>query len=105
VTQGKGGVLFAALLGGAYSSTVTTVVLARRGKEEFRPHLFSGGVLIASGVMYLRLAGLVALFNRPLVGELWIPFLVLAGAAIGVGYLWPACPTAGQEASPPVSAE
>ena len=29
-TRGKGGVILAALLGGAYSSTVTTIVLSRR---------------------------------------------------------------------------
>ena len=64
VTKGQGGVLLAALLGGAYSSTVATVVLARRAARENRPHLFAGGTLIASGMMYVRLAGLVTLFNR-----------------------------------------
>ena len=55
VTKGQGGIVLAALLGGAYSSTVTTVVMARRAKRELRPHLFAGGILIACGVMYLRL--------------------------------------------------
>jgi len=41
VTKGQGGVMLSALLGGAYSSTVTTVVLAKRAKRENRPHLFS----------------------------------------------------------------
>jgi uncharacterized membrane protein (DUF4010 family) len=88
VTKGKGGVVLAALLGGAYSSTVTTVVLARRAKREQQPHLFSGGILIASGVMYLRLVILLALFNRQLMLQLYIPFLVLAGLAVGIGWLW-----------------
>jgi uncharacterized membrane protein (DUF4010 family) len=88
LTKGKGGVILAALLGGAYSSTVTTIVLARRAKQEQRPHLFSGSTLIASGVMYLRLAGLVALFNRQLIAVLWLPFLALAGVGMGVGWLW-----------------
>lgn len=91
-TKGKGGVILAALLGGAYSSTVTTIVMARRAKQEFRPHLFSGGTLIASGVMYLRLAGLVALFNRNLIASLWLPFLVLAGTGVGLGWLWTQLP-------------
>ncbi len=92
VTKGKGGVILAALLGGAYSSTVTTIVLARRAKREVRPHLFSGGTLVASGVMYLRLAGLVALFNRNLIGPLWVPFLALAAAGLGIGWLWTRLP-------------
>ncbi len=60
LTKGQGGVVLAALLGGAYSSTITTVVMARRAAQEQRPHLFSGGILIASGVMYLRLIALLA---------------------------------------------
>jgi uncharacterized membrane protein (DUF4010 family) len=88
VTKGQGGVVLAALLGGAYSSTVTTVVMARRAKLERRPHLFAGGILIACGVMYVRLVILLALFNRQLMLLLYIPFLVLAGLAVGAGWLW-----------------
>ncbi len=88
VTKQQGGVVLAALLGGAYSSTVTTVVMARRAAREQHPHLFAGGILIASSVMYLRLVALLALFNRQLMSVLALPFLVLAGAALGVGWLW-----------------
>ena len=88
VTKGQGGIVLAALLGGAYSSTVTTVVMARRAAREKRPHLFAGGILIASGVMYVRLVILLALFNRQLMLLLYLPFLVLAGLAVGFGWLW-----------------
>ena len=88
LTKGQGGIVLAALLGGAYSSTVTTVVMARQGKTEQHPHLFSGGILMASGVMYVRLAILLALFNRQLLLLLGLPFLVLAGAACLTGWLW-----------------
>jgi len=88
VTKGQGGIVLAGLLGGAYSSTVTTVVLAKRAKQERHPHLFAGGILIACGVMYLRLAALLALFNRQLLAVLWAPFVALAVAALGVGWLW-----------------
>lgn len=88
LTKGQGGIILAAILGGAYSSTVTTVVLARRSKSEEQPHLFSGGILITSGMMYLRLAILLALFNQDLMNRLALPFVVLAGLAIGVGWLW-----------------
>jgi uncharacterized membrane protein (DUF4010 family) len=91
-TKRKGGVIVAALLGGAYSSTVTTIVMARRAKQEQRPHLFSGGMLMASGVMYLRLAALVTLFNRSLMASLWLPFLTLAAAGVAVGWLWTRIP-------------
>ncbi|HEV2214130.1 MAG TPA: MgtC/SapB family protein, partial [Terracidiphilus sp.] len=84
----KGGVVLAALLGGAYSSTVTTVVLARRSAKEEHPHLFSGSILIASGVMYLRLIILLALFNRALMVRLAAPFAALTLMSVLVGWLW-----------------
>lgn len=88
MTKGQGGIVLAALLGGAYSSTVTTVVMARRAAREQHPHLFAGGILIASGVMYIRLVILLALFNRQLMLLVYIPFLVLAVLAVGFGWLW-----------------
>lgn len=90
VLQGRGGVILSAVLGGAYSSTVTTVVLARKAREEPRPrpNLFAGSILTASGVMYARLVLLVALFNRPLAGELAPAFgmLALIGCLAGWGF-------------------
>jgi uncharacterized membrane protein (DUF4010 family) len=91
-TKQKGGILLAAILGGAYSSTVTTVVLAKRAAAENRPHLFSGCILVASGVMYLRLAILVGLFNRVLALRLLPAFLSLAAFALLGGWLWSRLP-------------
>jgi uncharacterized membrane protein (DUF4010 family) len=62
--------------------------MSRRAAREERPHLFAGGIVIASGVMYLRLVALVALFNHQLVAILAPAFLVLAAVAIGVGWYW-----------------
>jgi uncharacterized membrane protein (DUF4010 family) len=88
LTKGQGGIIVAAILGGAYSSTVTTIVMARRAARESRPHLFAGGTLIASGMMYVRLTVLLAIFNRGLLAILWPSFAVLAGLAILAGWLW-----------------
>jgi uncharacterized membrane protein (DUF4010 family) len=94
VTRERGGVVLTAILGGAYSSTVTTVAMSRRAAREHRPHLFAGGILIASGVMYLRLVVLLTLFNRQLGAMLAPPFLVLAAVAIVAGWLWSRRPDA-----------
>ncbi|HEX4584741.1 MAG TPA: MgtC/SapB family protein [Burkholderiaceae bacterium] len=87
-TRGEGGILLAAALGGAYSSTVTTVVLAKRASGEQRPCLFAGAILIASGMMYLRLAALLAIFNRDLMVALAPTFLVLGLVAVAAGWFW-----------------
>jgi uncharacterized membrane protein (DUF4010 family) len=88
LTKPKGGVLLSAILGGAYSSTVTTVALAKRAAQEEQPHLFSGAILMASGVMYLRLTVLVGLFNRSLMAKLAPSFLGLALMALAGGWVW-----------------
>lgn len=92
LTKVQRGLVVSALLGGAYSSTATTVVLARRAARERHAHLFAGSILMASGMMYLRLAALVTLFNRQLMLVLIGPFLTLAALAIGIGWLWTRVP-------------
>ena len=88
LTRGRGGVLLAALLGGAYSSTVTTVVISRKALDDRHSHLFVGSILLASGVMYIRLIALIALFNRGLAAMVAPSFLALAALAIATGWLW-----------------
>ncbi|VEB39874.1 Uncharacterised protein [Chromobacterium violaceum] len=67
---------------------MTTVALARRSAEADAPRLYAGAILMASGVMYLRLAVFLALFNPALLQRLWPPFLLLAAAALAGGWLW-----------------
>jgi uncharacterized membrane protein (DUF4010 family) len=86
--HGRGGVFLSALLGGAYSSTVTTVVLARSAKADPHPRLYAGCILAASGMMYLRLTLLLLLFGRSLVPHLGVPFLALGVLAIAFGWFW-----------------
>jgi uncharacterized membrane protein (DUF4010 family) len=97
VTKKKGGIVFAALLGGAYSSTVMTVALARRARRENRPNLFAGSMVLASGVMYLRVLVLLAIFNGALAEKLAAPFLVLGLGTMLVGFLWSRLPDRSRE--------
>ena len=85
----RGGVMLSAVLGGAYSSTMTTVVLARqaRGAPEPRPNLFAGSILTASGVMYVRLVVLLAFFNATLAARLAPAFGALAFVACLAGFV------------------
>ena len=85
---GRGGIFLSALLGGAYSSTVTTVILAKRAREAHAPRICAGSILMASGTMYLRLLILLALFNRGLAASLLWPFLIAGMGALGFGWYW-----------------
>jgi uncharacterized membrane protein (DUF4010 family) len=82
------GVMLSALLGGLYSSTVTTVVLAKRARTRGDSHLFGGAALVASGMMYMRILALIVPFNRALFARLAIPFLALALLGLVGGWLW-----------------
>jgi uncharacterized membrane protein (DUF4010 family) len=86
--KGKGGILLAAILGGLYSSTVATVVLAKRAREEERPHMFSGSILIASSVAYARILALVAMFSVAVAAKLTTWFIVFTVAGIAIGWFW-----------------
>ena len=88
LSKGKGGIRLSALLGGLYSSTFTTVVMAKRAKLAAAPHTFSGGILIASGVMYFRFLALIGIFNLQLMNRLLVPFLVLGAIGVVGGWAW-----------------
>lgn len=89
MVKGRGGIALVALLGGAYSSTVTTVALAKQSSSDRqRPYSYAGAILMASGVMYLRLAILVSLFNPDLGEKLLLPFAILALIGVVGGWFW-----------------
>ena len=92
MSKGEGGVRLAGLLGGAYSSTFTTIVMSRQARAEQAPHRYAGGILIASGVMYVRFLILIGFFNRALTSRLLVPFLILGAVGIAAGWAWSRIP-------------
>ncbi len=77
------GYLVAGLLGGLYSSTAATVVLARKSRYLGRADpSIDAGILAASGMMYLRLLVLVAIMNPGLLGDTTFPMLSFSALAI-----------------------
>jgi uncharacterized membrane protein (DUF4010 family) len=75
--------LWMAALGGLYSSTATTVVLARQAKtdESLRRHA-QAGITLATGIMYLRILAIIAVFNFTLARYLLFPLVGLSLAAV-----------------------
>ena len=71
-------------LGGIYSSTATTVILARREKKEGTGLQSVSAIMLANGMMYLRVLVLAYLFNQSIGRMLTIPFLLMFGVAFGL---------------------
>ncbi len=77
--------LWMAALGGLYSSTATTVVLARQAKTgSVMRGQAQAGITLATAIMYLRILAVVAFFNMPLARGLALPLcgLSLAGLVV-----------------------
>lgn len=96
-SKGKGGVRLAAVLGGAYSSTFTTFVMARNARDARAPHCYSGAILLASGVMYFRFLALIAFFNTELMRRLMVPFVILGAIGVAGGWAWSKLPDGGEK--------
>jgi uncharacterized membrane protein (DUF4010 family) len=72
------GLLFAGILGGLYSSTATTVVLARRSQESGADPRMTIAIIIATVMMYLRLLLLIFFLGHVEEAErLMMPFMVM----------------------------
>ncbi len=84
----KQSTFLSAIFGGLYSSTATTVVLSRQAKGATSPYLYSGAILLASSMMYLRLAILLFIFNREIFFMLGEFFLQLAALSVFLGVAW-----------------
>ncbi len=78
------GLMLTGLLGGIYSSTATTVILARREKKEETGLQSVSAIMLANGMMYLRVLILAYLFNQSIGQMLTIPFLLMFGVALGL---------------------
>jgi len=77
------GYLVTGLLGGLYSSTATTIVLARRARAEpGAAAQLSLAIIAASGMMYLRLLVLITLLNSDFLRPTAAPFLLLGVGGI-----------------------
>ena len=78
------GYLLTGLLGGLYSSTATTLVLARKTRETpGAADSLNLAIIAATGMMYLRLLLLILILNPAFLAPTGMPFLVLGLVSIG----------------------
>ncbi|MDR0231514.1 MAG: DUF4010 domain-containing protein [Dysgonamonadaceae bacterium] len=94
------GLLVAGILGGLYSSTATTVVLSRKSKKapESLRYQYSGAIVMATGMMFVRVMILLFIFNMGLFLQTWYYFvslfMIITGVGLAIYYYKP--PTAEQ---------
>ncbi len=83
------GIILSAILGGLYSSTATTIILARKSKIENNNSKIVTGIFGATSMMYIRIQILAWIFN-PQVAVLLLPyfliFLVVNLAVVAIPY-------------------
>jgi uncharacterized membrane protein (DUF4010 family) len=71
------GIQLTGILGGLYSSTATTVILAKREKQGSAGNQALPAIMIANGMMYLRVLFLAFIFTPSIAELLVLPFLIL----------------------------
>ena len=71
-------IILSGILGGLYSSTATTIILAKKSKKEPQ-HLnqYMAGIIFATALMYLRILILILIFSSKLFVIVWPYFLCL----------------------------
>ncbi|MFH5831676.1 MgtC/SapB family protein [Halalkalibaculum sp. DA384] len=85
------GTLLTSITGGLASSTAVTLSLAQfaRQQKQALSTIFIAGVLVASSIMFVRVAVEVAIVNAELLHPLWIPLAVMLVLTAGGGiWLW-----------------
>lgn len=71
------GIMLTGLLGGIYSSTATTVILARKEKQGIGSSQTVSAIMLANGMMYLRILVLAFIFNGSVAKLMAIPFMAM----------------------------
>lgn len=85
----QGSIVLAGILGGLYSSTATTIILARKLKmDPASRNQYVAAIIFATSMMYLRILALVLIFNVVLFQRIYPYFLLLfvisALTAVGI---------------------
>jgi len=77
------GMIVTAIAGGLVSSTAVTFSLARFAREKKTTIIFSGGVLVASSIMFFRVMVEVFVVHAALMQLLWLPLILMLLGLLG----------------------
>ncbi len=82
------GYFLTGVIGGTYSSTATTVVLAGKLKTMGKNSVIESAIIAATSVMYIRLIAVAAIFNLSVAKTLAVPFVALSLAGFALSLLF-----------------
>ena len=79
-------IILSGILGGLYSSTATTIILAKKSKKEPQYlNQYMAGIIFATALMYLRILILILIFSPKLFLLVWPYFLCLFLFTVSIG--------------------
>jgi uncharacterized membrane protein (DUF4010 family) len=100
------GIIVAGILGGLYSSTATTIVLAKQSRDQiYGQRHFAAGILLATAMMYLRIAILMAIFSNKIFLLLLPWFLLMMAVSVGAALVVLFIRSDTQSVKPPVAGD
>lgn len=82
------GVLLTGILGGAYSSTATTVVLSKKAQAVQDTNMFTASIISATFMMYLRLLIIAAIFNIEVLKVIATPYIVFGFITLIISFVY-----------------
>ena len=82
------GVLLTGILGGAYSSTATTVVLSKKAQAVEDTNMFTASIISATFMMYLRLLIIAAIFNLEVLKVIATPYIVFGLITLIISFVY-----------------
>ena len=81
-------IIVSGLLGGLYSSTATTIILAKKSVQEpENRNQYVAGIIFATAMMYLRILILIFIFSQSLFLRVWLFFILMFLISAGMGLL------------------
>jgi uncharacterized membrane protein (DUF4010 family) len=82
----RSGIIISGILGGMYSSTATTIILAKKSKLELsKKNNYGSAIILATAMMYLRIAILMLVFNFALFRYNFVFFMIMFFLSLGIG--------------------
>jgi uncharacterized membrane protein (DUF4010 family) len=81
------GILVTGILGGLYSSTATSIILARKSSEKTAtPHEYAASIIFATSMMYLRIFIIFMIFNKAIAILILPYFITMIVFTFAIGY-------------------